>query len=257
MNNEFHILNGDSLKEQFPTSIFGEIIVARLCLVDGNVKAKNLEELFKIRANFIKDNYDGYTEEDYYKKSVTEIEKIQNLSKNAIINLWFEDDLFCQVNFWFIINLISKTYKSQSIFLIRPKINSEYSFGSMNEEALVLAFQNKIKIKSSDITELSKLWKLYQLNDCDEMVRIAQKLNDRFPFLIPAIKAHKDRLPRNGNFGRPTQTLIQIMTELDTTEFGSVFKEFCKRDEIYGFGDLQVKRLFDKIIKANANNKLN
>ncbi len=40
MRKQYHILNGDSLKEQFPENIQGDIIVARECLVDGNVKGK-------------------------------------------------------------------------------------------------------------------------------------------------------------------------------------------------------------------------
>ena len=97
------------------------------------------------------------------------------------------------------------------------------------------------------LVELSKLWKLYQQDDCDEMIRIAEKLKDRFPFFIYAIKAHKDRFPQNGNLGKPTQSLIQIMDELNTLEFGPIFREFSKREEIYGFGDLQVKRMLDEI----------
>ena len=37
------------------------------------------------------------------------------------------------------------------------------------------------------------------------------------------------------------------MDELNTEQFGLIFKEFCNRESIYGFGDLQVKRLLDEI----------
>jgi hypothetical protein len=249
MKNEYHILNGDSLKEQFPNSILGNRIIARLCLVDGDVKAETLSELFKIRAKFISESYSEYTEQDYYLRTVTEIEKIQNISENTEINLWFEDDLFCQVNFWFIINLIFEGRKTQSIFLVRPKKNSEYSFGKMNKDELVKAFQSRIKIETFEINELRKIWKFYQQDNYTEMLEIGKKMNEKFPFLISAIMAHKDRLPRNGNLGRPKQTLIQIMEDLKSDKFYQVFAEFCKREEIYGFGDLQVKRMFDEIIK--------
>ncbi|MEJ2006462.1 MAG: hypothetical protein P8X57_16220 [Cyclobacteriaceae bacterium] len=56
---EYHILNGDSLKAQFPKDIDGEIIVARECLVDGEVQSDDLKELFKIRASFITSTYSG------------------------------------------------------------------------------------------------------------------------------------------------------------------------------------------------------
>lgn len=44
------------------------------------------------------------------------------------------------------------------------------------------------------------------------------------------------------------QALQQIIDELGTEEFTLVFREFCKREGIYGFGDLQVKRLYDELL---------
>jgi len=88
------------------------------------------------------------------------------------------------------------------------------------------------------------------------MIRIAEKLNDRFSFLIYAVQAHKDRLPLNGNSGRPTQTLIRIMNELNTAEFGPIFREFSKREAIYGFGDLQVKRMLAEIKNTSTDEHL-
>ncbi|MBL4568251.1 MAG: hypothetical protein JKY69_00790, partial [Flavobacteriaceae bacterium] len=76
MRKQYHILNGDSLKEQFPVTIDGEIIVARECLVDGDVTGCDLDELFRSRAKFISTNYDGYSEQDYYDKTVPELLKI-------------------------------------------------------------------------------------------------------------------------------------------------------------------------------------
>jgi hypothetical protein len=247
MRKQYHILNGDSLKEQFPNNIKGELIVARECLVDGNVQGSDLSELYHSRAQFISENYKGYKEKDYYEITVTEFNKIQNITKDSDIHLWFEDDLFCQVNLWFVIKLIYENYKNQQVFLIRPKTNYEYNFGGMNKEELLNEFRNKIKIELPELKELSKLWKLFQQGDCDEMIRIAERLDKRFPFLIYAIRAHIDRLPSDGILGRPVQTLIQIMDELNTAEFGSIFKEFNRREAIYGFGDLQVKRLLNEI----------
>ena len=249
MRKQYHILNGDSLKERFPDKIEGELIVARECLVDGNVEERDLSELYRSRAQFISENYEGYKVKDYYGTTVPEFHKIQNITEDSDINLWFEDDLFCQVNLWFVLNLIYENYKNQQVFLVRPKTNYEYNFGAMNSEELLNEFWNKINIELFELKELSKLWRLYQQNDCDEMIRIAERLNNRFPFLIDAIGAHRDRLPQDGDLGRPTQTLMQIIDELNTVEFGPVFKEFNKREGIYGFGDLQLKRMLDEIKK--------
>lgn len=94
MRKQFHILNGDSLKEILPANIQGEMIVARECLIDGNVEGKSLDDFFATRAKFISDNYEGSSKQDYYNKTVIEFQKIQAIPQESEINLWFEDDLF-------------------------------------------------------------------------------------------------------------------------------------------------------------------
>jgi hypothetical protein len=81
-------------------------------------------------------------------------------------------------------------------------------------------------------------------------IKIKMVLKAVYPFISTAIKAHVARIPSESNLGQPAQTLLQILGELGTEEFGPVFQEFSKRESIYGFGDLQVKRLLDELKKA-------
>ena len=245
MRKQYHILNGDSLKEQFPENIQGEIIVTRECLVDGNVKGNNLAELFHSRAQFISRNYKGYKEQDYYKKTVPEFQKIQSITDDADINLWFEDDLFCQVNFWFTINLLNQSHKNNPTFLIRPKKHSQFGFGGLNKLELVSVYENRALL--TDIDKLANLWELYKNDDTENLLKTARDFENRYPFILNAVKAHSERIPTEGSLGKPSQSILQIMKDLKTEEFEPVFREFCKRESIYGFGDLQVKRLFDEI----------
>lgn len=249
MSEQYHILNGDALREQFPKSITGKIIVARECLVDGNVEGRSLEELLATRARFISSTYYGYSEDDYYEETAPEFNKIKNIPANSVINLWFEDDLFCQVNLWFVLHLLHQQQKPLSIFLVRPQVGHEYGFDSMSTANLVEAYENRLKIESPEFDLLSKLWEHYQLNQTQEMLKITGRLKIRFPFLQPAVQAHIDRIPDDSNPGKPQQTIINIMNELETDDFEPIFREFCKRESIYGFGDLQVKRLYDEIKK--------
>lgn len=247
MKKQFHILNGDSLKERFPENIQGEIMVARECFVDGNIQGNGLSELFKIRAQFISNNYDGYNEQDYFEKTVPEFQKMQRIPDHADINLWFEDDLFCQVNLWFVINLLSKSKKEYQYFLIRPISHSQFGFGGLDDSKLVSVFENRTKLSQIDV--LSKLWDSYRIGDTEELVKLSKQLKNLYPFVQSAVEAHIDRIPTDKDPGRPTESLIKIIEDLHTDEFGPVFKEFCKRESIYGYGDLQVKRLLKEIIQ--------
>ncbi|WP_338814228.1 DUF1835 domain-containing protein [Bernardetia sp. Wsw4-3y2] len=244
----YHILNGDSLKEQFPKSIQGKIIVAREALVDGNVEGESLEEFYETRATFISSHYAEYSKEDYFEKTVSEFEKIQAIPSEVDINLWFEDDLFCQVNFWFVVHLLNKNGQKNSIFLVRPKEHTQYGFGGLNESELISIYENRLSIGQNELNKIALLWEHYKNNDTEKLVQIAKELGENYAFMLPAIDAHLQRFPTSEEkLGRPKASLIQIMKDLKSEEFEPVFREFSKRESIYGFGDLQVQRLFDEV----------
>lgn len=243
----FHILNGDALKEQFPQELKGEVIIFRECLVEGPVNNIDLDDFFNRRSQFICDNYADVTPTAYQKNSAEEIKKTLSIPEDSEINLWFEDDLFCQVNFWFISNLIVENLKSVEVYLVRPPRHTPYGFGGLNQTQLIEAFQNKIPL--NDLGEIASLWSAYQNGKLDRLKEIGRSLLPKYPFIQDAIAAHIVRIPSDNEPGRPTRSLMEIMKELNTDQFGPVFQEFCKREAIYGFGDLQVKRLYDKIME--------
>ena len=247
MNNQYHILNGDALKQQFPIEIEGEQIVARESLVDGNVRGESLEELYQNRAQFLSSAYEDGSIEEYYQKTVTEFERIQAIPENAVINLWFEDDLFCQVNCWFVVHLISQSNKNYTLYLVRPQQHNQYGFGGYAESELLSLYEDRLPLSASEVDKIASLWKFYQEGDIENLTAVARTLESKYPFILTAVKAHIDRIPANGNLGRPVRSLMEIMERLDTEQFGPVFAEFNKQESIYGFGDLQVKRLYDAI----------
>ncbi|AWW29137.1 DUF1835 domain-containing protein [Echinicola strongylocentroti] len=242
---QYHILNGDALKDRFPKEVAGEVIVMRECLIDGEVKSENLKDFFAKRAAFIADAYGGFSEEDYYRKTVAELEKISSIPPGSSIYLWFEEDLFCQVNFWFVVNLLLNQIPQCKVYLVRPKTSLFLGFAGLDQKGLQKAFEDRMEIKQ--VAKIAQLWDRYQANDCELLWQGARELEDVFPFILTAVEAHLARIPKGDHLGRPKEALLEIMKELGTKEFVPVFKEFHKRESIYGFGDLQVKRLFDEI----------
>lgn len=241
MKQQVHILNGDALKAQFPEALSGDIIVLRECLVDGPVDAKNLDEFYRIRAEFLDISY-----EEYIDKVVSEFKKTEQIPNDVEVNLWFEDDLFCQVNFWFTVHLLQKFKKTNSVFLVRPEVHTRYGFAAYNKTGLKKLYKSRYFLEEVD--SFQKLWIAYQKDSVKKLVEVSKQLYPKYTFLQEAVKAHLDRRPTETSEGRPQRVLREIIDELHSTEFGQVFNEFCKREPIYGFGDLQVKRLFDEIL---------
>lgn len=246
MGNQYHILNGDALKSQFPISIEGEVIITRECLIDGNIKGENLTDLFRNRANFISENYPNNSKEDYYEKAVSEFKKILNITEKSEVNLWFEDDLFCQVNCWFVLHLLLESKKALKIYLVRPQELSQYGFGGLSKAELIDLYSNRILLKQKEI--LSKLWPSYQKDEMDKLREQANLLKADYPFILNSVKAHILRIPKEDYPGRPIETLKEIIRDFETTDFTIVFNEFSKREFIYGFGDEQVRQLLKEIL---------
>lgn len=242
---QWHILNGDALLKQFGNTIEGKKIICHECLIEGIIQGKSLSEFFDNRATYLQKTYD-VPKLAYSEKTELEFQKIKTIPENTVINLWFEDDLFCQTNFWFVANLLIEWKINCPIFLVRPNKGNEYSFGMMSTEQLHESFGNKIKISKDELGELQNLWNHYVEYKHVGMMMIARALQKPFPFLVPAVQAYFDKCT-----GKPEHTLKQIITELQTKDFGPVFREFCKREAIYGFGDLQVKTMFDNLNTQN------
>lgn len=247
MKEQIHILNGDALLGQFPGQLSGDKIVMRECFMDGELHGKSLSDFYKTRINFLNKYFHVNCENRYYSEIVTEFEKIQQL-KDSEVNLWFEDDLFCQVNMWFIISLLHNKAYDGTIYLVRPNAGNAYNFGAMHTSELLAAYKNRTPIDTNEIKVLADLWYYFKAKDNTKLRVAAKELHQQFPFLLPAVEAHLQRNLENTNPGRPEETLKQIISELKTTDFAPVFREFCKREAIYGFGDLQVKKMLETLL---------
>ena len=247
----YHILNGDALREQFPAEIPGERIVFRECLVDGPVKPKPGQELWRLRAEFIHSSYPDASFQDYEKYSYQEILKIKSIPEDSKIYCWFEEDLFCQVNLWFVFNYL-KNHPGE-VFLILPYPDSPYHFSRLGKEDLIESFEKKAHpISQRERTVLGDLWIHFQDENVFEALHIASQFTERFPFLKAAVEAWRDMIPLGDYPGKPMATLKEIDRELNTEDFGQVFREFQKRLPIYGFGDTQVLSYWKKIKKEGS-----
>jgi hypothetical protein len=244
MLNPVHILNGDALKEQFPSTIPGEIIIFRECLSDGSVEGEFPDEFYRNRSQFIASSYEGYKLDDYFQNAVPELEKITKVESEKNVHLWFEVDLFCQVNMWFTIHTLLESGFKNSMYLVLPISDNEFGFGGMIESDLIVAFTEKQEISKRDQKKFQKLWEHYKARNKKGLISVSEKLEAEYPFLKETMKACLADMEESSH---TKDSLRKIMEELGTQEFDPVFREFSKRESIYGYGDLQVKRLLDEI----------
>jgi hypothetical protein len=238
MKVKLHVLPGDAQTGVFQeTGIEGEMIVCREALVDGPVNSAGLEDLWKIRAAYLSGSDDA---PDYSKAVVPQFEKLINAPADAEIYLWFEYELFCQVNMWFCLWLLRGS--TAAIYRVEPCILTTEDrwrgFGRMDADDLRRCFANRTLFGKADVQLGASLWEAYRSGDNDRLLELSQASSECFPYLeeVCVAAVEKD--------SKPAQVLAGIAAD-GITGFGKVFAEFSQRAGVYGFGDVQVKRLFD------------
>lgn len=248
----YHILNGDSLHERFLTAeLSGQIIIARECLMDGDLSGNTLTEFWQTRAKYIETTYNE-GKSQYYNRVVSEFYKIIDSPDDSEMNLWFGYDLFCQVNTWFILSLLheklitAKVYVVYPVFLKGSDIWEE--FGQATAVDLITCFNNKIEFSEKDISFGKDLWIAYKNNDLMQLRELSETPSSCFPYLKNVCEAHIDRFTSQDGKGRP-ETVIENIVKNISIDFSVVFNEFFKREGVYGFSDLQVKQIYDKVIR--------
>lgn len=240
-----HILNGDALKEYFPNKLMGNIIIMRECLVDGDVSGQHMDDFFDQRSAFLHRTY-GVPKDDYTRLTVPEIMRIYDIAEQDEVNLWFEDDLFCQVNLWFLLHHLYRHTECGNLYLVKPDQFSKRGFGKYGTDGLISLYERRIRMKYLPI--LAGLWEAYTSNDLMELKRIAVEIADDYPHIDRVVDAHQQRQPSQDTLGRPHEVIKEIILELETDDFEIIFSEFCERAWIYGYGDLMVRKLYDEVL---------
>ena len=106
---------------------------------------------------------------------------------------------------------------------------------------------DRIPLSEADINFGQELWKAYKNGKLEELTNLSKHQSSAFPYLQEVVKAHVDRFPKDGTKGRPEIVIEDIIKNV-STDFHKVFEEFWKRESIYGFGDTQLKSLYDKVM---------
>ena len=238
----YHVLPGDSLVEEFKkANLDGEVIVCREALISGPIDAPSLDDFWQQRARFILTEY-GEDEIEYHDKVAAELNKLTEITSDDEVNLWFEYELFCSVNFWFCLSLLNET--GATIYRVEPIGLDEDKrwdgFGHYVADDLKACFEMRHKLSQSDGYLGAQLWNAYRRKDDLKLKELALTDNAAFPCLSEVVAAanEKDIQPLE---------ILRVITAKGENDFGKIFVEFKRRAGVYGYGDTQVQRLLDQM----------
>lgn len=238
----YHVLPGDSLVDEFgKTGIAGKTIICRECLIVGPIDAETHDDFWAERARFILSDY-GEDEIEFNERVADELEKLDEVDKGDEVNLWFEHELFCQVNLWYCLSRLAD--KGAEVFRVLPLSTDPEDrwkgFRSADASDLKTAFGQRVRLSESDIETGRSLWEAYRRKDGTVLSQKADSAHTAFPYLAETAKAAA------AIDDEPIRILREIK-QTGITDPDEIFSEFSKRAGVYGFGDLQVLRLLDQL----------
>jgi hypothetical protein len=252
-----HIHNGDStagtLREfGFP----GEHLAFQEILMEGPTPGGlSPEEWVRVRAKFLAEAYEQKTEEDCEKNLLVQQAALAKFAEHDETILWFEHDLFCQINLIYLLDWFSKQPRGTtrlSLLCIGefPGKPGFRGLGELTGEQLASLFERRHEVADAEFELATRAWAAYCANHPEEITRLVEEDTAAMPFLANAIRLHLTRFPsvRNGLNRIEDKSLEMILN--GASGFKSLFPLFGKSYPVYGMGDSQLWWALKRLGKA-------
>jgi hypothetical protein len=248
-----HIHNGDSSANALKESgLGGEHLPFREALMSGPApKDLPQEEWLKARAQFLAADYE-LDEKECLGQLVKEAAALESFRDHEETVLWFEHDLFCQVNLIYLLDWFQKRERGKtrlSLICIGefPGVEDFRGLGQLTPAQLLALFGTRREVADDQLRLASKAWRAYCSPDPTAIEGLTGEDMSALLFLRGAFLRHLARLPsvRNG-LGHVENRALQLIAD-GHTSFKSLFPRFGNTDSAYGVGDAQfwndVKRM--------------
>ncbi len=253
MSSLLHITNGDSFTERLKTLDFkGDIITWREMLCEGRTETNvGSESFWKTRFEFLNKNY-KVSKSWFIEKTLKEYRSLCNHKQQNQIVLWFEYDLFCQINLLAVVSWLKANRKYAEISLVCSGKEDEsdklYGLNELTNEQLQKLYDNKVILNQDDIEYADYIWQLYCSDNPIRLENLTDFGDFQFEYLSDAIQAHLKRFPtiKNG-LNNVENHVLNLSLEYKPKSKRELMGTILRNQGIYGFGDSQFERVISKL----------
>ena len=253
MSSQLHITNGDNFTERLKAlQLGGDIITWREMLCEGKTESNvGSESFWKTRFDFLHKNY-KVTKNWFVEKTLKEYRSLCNHKQQDQIILWFEYDLFCQINMLAVISWLKTHRRHAHISLVcsgdEDDSDTLYGLNELSDEQLLQLYENRVKLSQDDIEYADYVWQLYCSDNPIRLEHLMDFDNYQFTYLSDAIKAHLQRFPTIKNGLNAMQyNILTIADKEKPSSKKALLGKVLKNQGVYGFGDTQYERMLGKL----------
>ncbi|NRB60955.1 MAG: DUF1835 domain-containing protein [Winogradskyella sp.] len=245
-----HITNGSAVTNFLKDLDFkDDILTWQEMLCEGPTIAKiDSKEFFNIRREFLNDHYDIEVDQNALE---AELSKLDNIDKYSEINLWFEYDLFCHINLIGVLNLLHQKEIDLPLYLIcSGRVEGEKNLKGLAElspSQLRKHYNDKVLLTREDKELAVALWRTYCGTD-HNILKPYIVTNSSFKYMTNCLKAHLKRFPhQKSGLSVLEDNILRIIRDNDIKSRHHLLGYSLNYQGYYGFGDLQLKRMIDKL----------
>lgn len=252
MNSVLHITNGDAFTQRFKKlKLKGDVITWREMLCEGKTTADiGSESFWRFRFDFL-NKYYKVTKKQFIEKTLKEYRNLCNHKKQEQIVLWFEYDLFCQINMIAVLSWLKTHRKHAEISLVCSGNDFSDTYAGLNElsnNQLLELYKNRIVLNSDDLDFAEYVWQLYCADNPIRLESISKFNSSQLPYVTDAIAAHLQRFPslKNG-LNKMENTAIEMAATTSYDSDKALVGDLIQNDYPYGFGDLQYFKMLQHL----------
>jgi len=241
-----HIVNGDSTAGTLRRSgIKGAVFSFADALISGpaptNFDRKTWRET---RATHLSNLY-GISLAECKRTLLQQEVALESFSQHEEVVLWFEHDLFCQLNLLSLLAWFARLERGRTrLSLINidkfPGRENFRGLGELNPDELLSLFPERQLVTSKQLKLAANAWTAFCAPDPTQIEDFRKRDTSELPSLDAAFDVHLRRFPsvKNG-LGHVEETTLRMVQDGHHT-FIDLFLEFGDVAGVYGLGDLQV-----------------
>lgn len=242
-----HIHNGESTANTMREAGFhGEHFAFREALATGpNPQGLSKEDWIAVRAAYLAEQVEP--DAARIKQELAAMDAmLVSLANHEEVILWFEHDLFCQINLIYLLdNFARQDIHPSRLSLICigefPGIANFSGLGQLTAEQMASLFDTRHAVTEAELSLGQRAWAAYCSPDPHDIEDLLTGDTSALPFLRGALRQHLARFPsvRNG-LGYAENKLLGFIAD-GIKDAGSLCPAFFTAEPAYGLGDLQIR----------------
>lgn len=224
-----HLLNGDATLAVFPATLPGHRAVWRDIMVEGPAVDDG-----DARAVWLAPRL-GVAPEEYRRRWRDGQEELERAATDDEVVLWFEQDLFCCVNLWFV---VARLPAGTPLSLVFPPLDAAFAgLGTLTAPALVELFERRRPLDRDARAAAETLWRAYAAPDPTGLAQMRPVLT----FAAEAIRLHLGRFPSTAHGLDEIETTTLQALRPGPRAFDDLFRAVTHvpAHRRHGMGDVQ------------------